>query len=178
MGTGLESKRPGPISANCPVEIGGFRRGCDATVRATHDAEETRESRRFAQLFGNLMQSRFLERDRDGALFFLQRRQRTLRSAEVAPEQEQHGRCPGKGGPEITMKSSVRARGIGVEVRRRMRLRRLAGAIGKMLFGIASAGIQNGQPRWGELSCAMERGRYQMKRGVRRWIVRSANILK
>ena len=79
--------------------------------------------------------------------FSLQRRQRALRGAEIAAKQEQQGRCSGDGRSQVTMKSSVRAGGVGVEICRRMGFRSFARAIREVLFRIPSAGIQHGQTK-------------------------------
>ncbi len=48
------------------------------------------------------------------------------------------------------MKNAARAGGIGVEIDWGVRVRRFAGAVGKMLFRIAAARVENGQTkgRW------------------------------
>src|SRR5207248_3772476 len=69
------------------------------------------------------------------------------RSAKVTAEQEQNRWRVGERASYFTMETSTRARGIGVEVRRWMRLRCFARAIGKLLFQIASARVENGQTK-------------------------------
>ena len=96
----------------------------------------------------NLMQSRFLQRNRDGAFLFLQRTQRAFRSAEVTAEQEQNRRCLGDRALYLAMETAAGAGREGVEVCWLMWLRRFAGAIEEMLFRIASARIENSQTKW------------------------------
>ena len=58
-GVGMKATRSA-AAANRPIEIRGFRRRRDATIRPIHDAHKTREPRRIAQLIGDLVKSCFL----------------------------------------------------------------------------------------------------------------------
>src|SRR5436309_1085257 len=96
----------------------------------------------------NLMQSGFLQRDRNGAFLFLQGTQRAFGSDEITAEQEENRRCLGDRAPHLAMETAACAGRIGVEVCWLMRLRRFPRAIGEMLFRIASARIENSQTKW------------------------------
>ena len=145
-------------ASNRSIEIRGFRRGCNTGVGPIHDPQQTRESRRVAQLVGDLVQSRFLQRNRDGAALLLQGSQRALRRTEVAAEQEQNRRCLGQGALCFTVKISARAGGISVEICRGMWFGCLARAIGEVLFRIAAARVENGQTKRRRIILSHRRG--------------------
>ena len=122
------------------------RRRRDAAVREVEDRRQPPQLRHARGPGGDLDRPRLLERDGHGAPGFLQPLQAAQRRSEVAPQQQQHGPSRGQRAAGVRVERAVGTRRVGVVVDRRMgdagRFR-VARAAGKMLFGIAPAGVED-----------------------------------
>jgi hypothetical protein len=92
-------------------------------------------------LVSDLVEPGFLQRDRDETAGPLQRFHGALRGTEISAQQNQDRRLCFQRDFDLALKASARARRVSMEIRRRMRQRRLAGSIRKSLRFIATTRI-------------------------------------
>src|SRR5438552_12028072 len=104
------------IGPRAPKNISGFRSGRDAPVCLRHDAHESRKPLWIAQLFGDLVQTSFFQRDRHGSFLLLAFGQRAFRRSEIAAQQKKNRPFFFNRALRLPMTCSFRASGEGMKI--------------------------------------------------------------